>query len=86
MATLECAHCYHAECLDMWTSHHVAVGTQASCPQCRGALQEAHRRPREEDSVAEEHNIGTPDSQVSQGSFATARTTASVMPWWPRQE
>jgi hypothetical protein len=35
LAWLDCAHCFHWECLSAFESFNTAIGRQRSCPMCR---------------------------------------------------
>ena len=82
VSTLQCAHHYHSQCHDEWNAYHIAHDREATCPQCRGSLTETRRQIREA-TVVEEHNIGTPNTQVS---FASAVESTTCLPWWPAQD
>ena len=86
MATPACAHSFHAQCLNEWVAHHVATGTTAPCPLCRGSMADPRIHtvertpPPTPPGPVETHHLGTPDSQ------RTFQSVGSVLPWWPQQE
>jgi len=90
IATLQCQHTFHLDCVDTWvtvTLNSNTDATHATCPQCRAVLIVAARstytpQPHEEYSLATPRNA-TP--AVSESNYGTPQSTASnlFLPWWP---
>ena len=87
IATLECQHTFHLECVDAWTASTYQTGaTHATCPQCRTNLVVVARTVF--NGNARQFDISTPRSQtpnISETNFGTPQSTASAMPWWPSE-
>ena len=92
IATLNCQHSFHLECIDTWVTHSFTDprATHARCPQCRAVLivsaQTIYQSqaatfdistPRDASPAVTESQYGTPQSRIRDLNTTTA------LPWWP---
>ena len=98
MCILQCAHMYHAQCMDMVIAQSVANHQTATCPLCRGGVTGGMRH-RLVLHQPETYSLGTPEEDTpahdsprtprssfqSLASASLPQTPSQTLPWWPAE-